>query len=91
MTELLTEGGIARHLKALREWRRAGDTIWRSYHFGDFRAAMAFVNRVAGIAEAWNHHPNMLVREREVTLTLTSHDAGGLTERDFQLAQQIDA
>jgi 4a-hydroxytetrahydrobiopterin dehydratase len=49
------------------------------------------VNRVAGLAEAMNHHPDILVNYSRVTLTLTSHDAGGLTDRDFRLAGQIDS
>jgi 4a-hydroxytetrahydrobiopterin dehydratase len=52
---------------------------------------MAFVNGVAGLAEAMDHHPDILVSYSKVTLTLTSHDAGGLTDKDFRLAGQIDS
>ena len=52
---------------------------------------MAFVNRVAELAEAADHHPDILIQYSKVTLTLSSHDAGGLTERDFSLALSIDA
>lgn len=91
MKDRLSESGIARQLAALPGWQRAGQAICRTYRLADFGAAMAFANRVAGIAEAQDHHPDILVRYREVTLTLSTHDAGGLTERDFRLARQIDA
>ena len=65
--------------------------IRKEYRHADFTAAMAFVNRVAGLAEAADHHPDILINYDRVTLTLTSHDAGGLTERDFRLAAGIDA
>lgn len=91
MKTLLSDPEIEQRLAELPGWRRSGQALQRTYRFGDFRAAMAFANRVAGIAEAQNHHPDMLVRYHEVTLTLSTHDAGGLTERDFRLARQIDA
>ena len=87
----LSDPEIEQRLAELPGWQRSGPAIHRTYRFGDFRAAMTFANRVAGIAEAQNHHPDILVRYREVTLTLSTHDAGGLTERDFRLARQIDA
>jgi 4a-hydroxytetrahydrobiopterin dehydratase len=72
-------------------WELAGPTLRRRYAFQAFEAAMAFVNRVAALAEAADHHPDILIEYSKVTLTLTSHDAGGLTERDFTLAHAIDA
>ena len=77
-------------MKSVPGWERAGDAIRRTYKFPDFKAAMAFANRVAGLAEAQDHHPDMLVQYGSVTLTLSSHDAGGITPRDFRLAQTID-
>jgi 4a-hydroxytetrahydrobiopterin dehydratase len=62
----------------------------REAAFADFRAAMAFVNRVAAVAEAENHHPDLAVHYNRVTLTLWTHDAGGLTENDLILAAKID-
>jgi 4a-hydroxytetrahydrobiopterin dehydratase len=79
--------GLARVLG----WARAGRAIERTYRFGDFRAALAFVNRVGELAERQNHHPDITIHYNEVTLTLWSHDAGGVTERDFRLAAAIDA
>jgi len=71
-------------------WRRQGDAIVRNFQFPDFPAAMAFVNQVAALAEAAAHHPDIDIRWNRVTLLLTTHDAGGLTEQDFSLARQID-
>ncbi len=72
-------------------WELAGDTIKRRYTFASFKEALAFVNRVAELAERADHHPDILIEYSKVTLTLSSHDAGGLTERDFALARSIDA
>jgi 4a-hydroxytetrahydrobiopterin dehydratase len=91
MRQKLTEDEIARRLAALPGWEIAGDALRRVYPFPDFKAAMAFANAVADKAEARDHHPDLLVQWGRVTLTLTTHDAGGLTERDFDLAREIDA
>ena len=71
-------------------WRRQGDAIVRTFQFLDFPTAVAFVNQVAPLAEAAAHHPDIDIRWNRVTLLLTTHDAGGLTEKDFSLARQID-
>lgn len=87
----LTEEQIADGLSALAAWRREGETITRTLELADFSAAIAFVDRVAELAKAANHHPDICVRGyKRVTLTLTSHDAGGLTARDLRLAAQFD-
>ncbi len=91
MTSKLDEAGIKEKLARLSGWARAGDAIRKEYTFADFAEAMGFVTRVALRAEAMNHHPDILVNYSRVTLTLSSHDAGGLTERDFRLAEKIDA
>jgi len=72
-------------------WRRQGDAIVRTFQFPDFLVAMAFVNQVASLAEAAAHHPDIDIRWNRVTLLLTTHDASGLTEKDFSLARHIDA
>ena len=77
-------------LATLPEWTRAGETISRTFVFQDFPAAMKFVNAVAELAEQAQHHPDVDIRWNKVTLALTTHDAGGLTEKDFELARQID-
>lgn len=65
--------------------------IKRDLKFADFKAAMAFVNRVAEAAEELNHHPNILIHNwNEVELSVTTHDTGGLSARDFALAEKIE-
>jgi len=87
---LLTEDEIRTQLSGLSGWERAGQEIRKTYRFDGFGNAMAFANRVAGLAEAADHHPDILIQYSAVTLTLSSHDAGGLTARDFRLAESID-
>jgi 4a-hydroxytetrahydrobiopterin dehydratase len=72
------------------DWKRRGATISRTFQFKDFVAAIKFVNAVAKLAEKARHHPNLDIRWNKVTLTLTTHREGGLTERDFKLARQFD-
>jgi 4a-hydroxytetrahydrobiopterin dehydratase len=88
---LLSDDDVRARLSTISGWEREGNEIRKTYAFDSFKAAMAFANRVAEIADAADHHPDILVQYRKVTLTLTSHDAGGLTERDFRLAGKIDA
>jgi 4a-hydroxytetrahydrobiopterin dehydratase len=64
--------------------------IARSFRFRNFSDAMQFVNKVARFAERANHHPDIMIRYDKVRLTLTTHDEGGLTEKDFKLAGQIN-
>ena len=78
-------------LTAVPEWRQSGAAITRTYQFKDFPEAMKFVNTVAELAEQAGHHPDIDIRWNRVTLTLTTHDAGGLTEKDFALAGKFDA
>jgi 4a-hydroxytetrahydrobiopterin dehydratase len=87
----LDERQIAERLAALTGWQRVGDAIRRTWRFADFKQAMAFVNRVAEAAEAADHHPDILIEYSRVTLTLSTHDAGGLTTRDFDLAARLAA
>jgi 4a-hydroxytetrahydrobiopterin dehydratase len=86
----LDEAGIAQALRQTPGWERAGDEIKRTYRFKDFREALAFVNRVGEQAERAGHHPDIDIRYNTVTLALTTHDAGGLTAKDFELARTID-
>lgn len=87
----LDEARIILGLSALPQWRREEQTISRSYEFADFVAAMKFVNAVASLAEQAQHHPDIDVRWNKVTLALSTHDAGGLTQKDFALARQCDS
>lgn len=86
----LDESRIESMLATLPNWQRQGDVIVRTYEFADFPAAMKFVNAVAALAEQVQHHPDIDVRWNKVTLALTTHDAGGLTEKDFALAREFD-
>ena len=91
MTEKLTPGEIQQRLKTLEDWHWAGDTLRKQYEFVSFKPAIHFVNRVAELAEAADHHPDITIHYRKVTLSLTTHSAGGLTLKDFTLAGKIDA
>ena len=86
----LTTKQISLHLKTVPEWTKRAQTICRTYKFGGFLASIAFVHRVAKRAQKMNHHPDIDIRFDKVKLTLTTHDAGGLTEKDFTLAEQCD-
>lgn len=87
---LLDEDAIARELAETPGWELAGKAIVRSLTFKDFAEAMAFVNRVAEVAEEENHHPDITIHWNEVTLTQSTHSAGGLTELDFRLARRLN-
>ncbi len=87
----LTGDEIAARLLAL-EWTLEGDTIVRNLRFDDFATAIAFVDRVAAVAEEHDHHPDILLHGwNKVKLSLTNHAAGGLTEIDFDMAARFDA
>lgn len=87
----LTDAQIEEHLQARGEWRREGQSIVRDFTLSDFLAAIAFINHVAELAEAANHHPDILLHGwKHVLLTLSTHSEGGLTDADFRLAGQID-
>jgi 4a-hydroxytetrahydrobiopterin dehydratase len=75
----------------MEHWERDGEALVRDLKFDDFAQAMAYVNRVAGLAEEVNHHPDILVHGwNRVRLTLTTHSAGGLTDNDYEMAKRID-
>ena len=89
--ELLNDEQIAEHLSD-SEWAREGDEIVREWRFEDFKEAVAFVNRVAEVAEEANHHPDIFLHGwNKVKLSLTHHSAGGLTGVDFTMAGRFDA
>ncbi len=91
MTQLLTDAQVEEGLKRLPGWELKDGEITRLYKFADFKAALAFVNRVGELAEAADHHPDIDIRYNKVRLTLSTHSAGGLTEKDLRLAAQIGA
>jgi 4a-hydroxytetrahydrobiopterin dehydratase len=87
----LTAAQIRAVLPTVPGWKRQGRAITRSYLFQDFAQALRFVNAVARLAERAWHHPDIVIQWNQVTLTLTTHDARGLTEKDFVLAGKFDA
>ena len=82
---------IRLHLKTIPNWKKRARVIRQTFVFEGFLEGLAWVNRVAKRAQKLNHHPDIDIRFNKVTLTLTTHDAGGLTEKDFTLARQCDA
>jgi 4a-hydroxytetrahydrobiopterin dehydratase len=86
----LSSTQIKTALPSVSDWKKKGDAISRTFEFKDFPAAIKFVNAVAKPAEKANHHPDIDIRWNKVTLVLSTHDAGGLTEKDFSLAKQFD-
>jgi 4a-hydroxytetrahydrobiopterin dehydratase len=90
MAERLDDAAIDARLGGLTGWSREGDEIRKEYVRAGFADAIAFVVRVGFLAEAADHHPDIDIRWRTVHLTLSTHDAGGLTTLDFDLAGKID-
>ncbi|WP_309711962.1 4a-hydroxytetrahydrobiopterin dehydratase [Armatimonas sp.] len=86
----LTDSAVQAALALHPGWSLQDGMISRTFAFADFVAAMRFVNAVADAAEAADHHPDIDIRYNKVTLALTTHDSGGLTEKDFALAAQAD-
>lgn len=86
----LSPAEIASRLTAHPDWQIENAELVRTFEFDSFRAAVAFVNQVAALAEAANHHPDIDIRYNRVRLSLVTHDAGGLTAKDFNLAAAAD-
>jgi 4a-hydroxytetrahydrobiopterin dehydratase len=87
---LLDDVEIRDRLDRLDGWTREGDAIRKTYTLDSFPDAIAFVHRIAELAERSDHHPDIDIRYDRVTCTLATHSEGGLTRRDFELAQQLD-
>ena len=86
----LTDADVTAGLKSLPGWTRQGDTIRKDYKFGAFQDGIRFVDRVAKAADAADHHPDMDIRYTTVTMSLSTHSAGGLTKKDLELAGAIE-
>ena len=86
----LSASEVERRLKGLNGWTREGDAIRKQYTFKDFPEAVAFVNRLVPEAEAADHHPDILINYKRVTLTYSTHSEGGLTVKDFAGAATAD-
>ena len=87
---ILSEKDVDAQLKKLTDWTLEGRAIRRQYTFNDFPAAVAFVNRLVPEAEAADHHPDILINYRRVTLIYSTHSEGGLTQKDFDGAAMAD-
>jgi len=88
--DVLTDQQVGERLAALSGWTREGDSIVHVQKLADFKAALLYVGAVAYLAETAAHHPDFLIQWNKVTLTLSTHSAGGLTDNDFALAAQIN-
>jgi 4a-hydroxytetrahydrobiopterin dehydratase len=88
--ELLSDADVEAGLASLTGWARAGNAITRTVTRADFRAAMLYAAAVGYLAEQANHHPDLLIQWNKVTLTLSTHSAGGLTAADIALASRIN-
>jgi 4a-hydroxytetrahydrobiopterin dehydratase len=91
MAQLLTAAEITTQLASLPDWVLLGNEIQSIRKFKDFVAAIAFVNQLVAPAEAAGHHPDLAISWNKVTINLSTHDAGGLTQKDFDLAKIISS
>ncbi|MDZ4831554.1 MAG: 4a-hydroxytetrahydrobiopterin dehydratase [Phycisphaerae bacterium] len=87
----LTQDQVDVRLASRSEWSQTGDAIQRTFAFADFLHSIAFVEKIAAEAERTQHHPDILIRYNKVTLTLSTHDAKGITAKDFDAAAFADA
>ncbi len=86
----LSDAEIVDKLPMAKGWERHGDMLVRTWQFPSFRRALEFVNQVAGVIEKFDHHPDLIVNYRTVRIETSTHDVGGLTERDFALISEIN-
>jgi 4a-hydroxytetrahydrobiopterin dehydratase len=86
----LSDAEIDERLGELDGWKRSGDAIVKEFDNGDFKGSVDFVNRLTPEAEEMSHHPDLEISWKTVTVTITSHSEGGLTDNDFELASRID-
>lgn len=91
MRQPLSDLEIQRALGGLAGWTRRGDTLTKTFSFDRFPDGIAFVDRVAKLAEDMNHHPDIDIRYTKVAMTLSTHDAGGITQSDLDLAGRIES
>ena len=91
MSLKLSDAEVMLRLKSTPGWRTARGQIRKSYDLGDFVKALRFVNKVGRLAEEQEHHPDITINYNRVTLTLSTHSQGGITDADFDLAARIEA
>jgi 4a-hydroxytetrahydrobiopterin dehydratase len=87
----MSDNAIEEALRSFPGWSREGDAIGREFRFGSFREAISFIVRISFEAEQRDHHPELANVYNRVTVRLSTHDVGGITEKDFDLARAIDA
>ncbi len=90
MPRKLSDLEIQRALGGLAGWSRRGDALTKTFTFPTFAEGISFVDRVARLADAKQHHPDIDIRYTKVTFVLSTHDAGGITEKDLELASAIE-
>ena len=90
MRQKLSDLEIQRALGTLGGWSRRGDALTKTFQFEKFAEGIAFVDRIATLADGMNHHPDIDIRYTKVTITLSTHDAGGITQSDLDLAGKIE-
>ena len=90
MSAVLSDAELQQALQKLPGWKKNGNAIERNFQFANFVQAMDFVNQIAEAAEAVNHHPDIHISYNKVTMTLVSHDSGGVTQRDIRMAGKIN-
>jgi 4a-hydroxytetrahydrobiopterin dehydratase len=88
---LLSDEEIQAQLAVLDGWERDGDAVSKTFELADFVGSVEFVNKLVDPAEEMNHHPDLSVSWNRVTVSITNHEAGGITANDFELARRIDA
>ena len=86
----LSDHEVKSRLVSVPDWQVEAGELMRTFLFKDFRASLAFVNKVGDLAEAAGHHPDIDIRYNKVRLALVTHDAGGITDKDFDLAAAAD-
>jgi 4a-hydroxytetrahydrobiopterin dehydratase len=90
MADRLSDEVAQQALRELTDWVLESNEIRKTFTFDDFPGAIAFVNGVADLAEAADHHPDITINYNRVLLALSSHDAGGITQKDIDLAREIE-
>jgi 4a-hydroxytetrahydrobiopterin dehydratase len=90
MRQKLSDLEIQRALGSLPGWSRRGDTLTKTYTFEKFAEGISFVDRVAEIADEMDHHPDIDIRYTKISMSLSTHDAGGITQSDLTLAERIE-
>lgn len=89
MAELLSEAAVQEQAKQLKDWKVEGQELKVTKEFSNFVEAIDFVNKILEPAEKAGHHPDLSISYNKVTISLTTHDAGGLTAKDFEMAKEL--